>query len=168
VSEIQLYHGDCLDVLPTLPENSVDTCITDPPAGISFMQKKWDSDKGGREQWIAWLTSVLEEVYRVLKPGGALVIWSIPRTSHWTGTAVENAGFRIIDVIQHIFASGFPKSHDISKAIDRAAGAERKVIGTKRLGGNACVPTKQKGGTYGVGVGTVPLGRLGYSPKACR
>ena len=69
---IKLIQGDCLEVMATLAENSVDTVITDPPAGISFMGKKWDSDKGGRDQWIAWLTSVLEECYRVMKPGGAL------------------------------------------------------------------------------------------------
>jgi len=95
------------------------------------MGKGWDSDKGGRDQWIAWLTIVLQEVYRVLKPGGSLLVWSIPRTSHWTGTAVENAGFRVIDVIQHIFGSGFPKSADISKHIDKAAGAEREVVGER-------------------------------------
>lgn len=120
MSSAEIIHSDCLEAMEQMEDNSVDTVITDPPAGISFMGKKWDSDKGGRDEWIAWLTSVLEECYRVMKPGGALLIWSIPRTSHWTGTAVENAGFRIIDVIQHVFGSGFPKSHNISKAIDRA------------------------------------------------
>jgi site-specific DNA-methyltransferase (adenine-specific) len=134
---ITLYHGDCLDVMAEMPENSVDTVITDPPSGISFMSMGWDSDKGGRDKWIAWLTSVLEQCCHVMKPGGALLVWSIPRTSHWTGTAVENAGFRVIDVIQHIFGSGFPKSHDISKALDKAAGVEREVVGRK------CHPTSK-------------------------
>ena len=114
-----MYCGDCLDVLPALEENSVDTVITDPPAAISFMGKEWDSDKGGREQWVEWLTAVMKECYRVMKPGGAALVWALPRTSHWTGLAIERAGFRIVDVITYLFGSGFPKSHAIGKAIDQ-------------------------------------------------
>ena len=123
----QVICGDCLDVMRDMDADSIDSVITDPPAGISFMNAKWDSDKGGAEQWITWLAEVLGECYRVMKPGGALLVWALPRTSHWTGTAVERAGFRIVDVVQHVFSTGFPKSHDISKAIDKAAGAEREV-----------------------------------------
>lgn len=96
--------------------NSIDSLVTDPPAGISFMGKAWDDDKGGRDQWIAWMTEVMKECMRVLKPGAHGVVWAIPRTSHWTATALENAGFEVRDVVTHLFGSGFPKSHNIEKA----------------------------------------------------
>lgn len=124
-----LLHGDCLEVLRALEDNSLDALITDPPAGISFMGKDWDSNKGGRDNWIAWMTEVMRECLRVLKPGAHGFVWAIPRTSHWTATALENAGFDVRDVVTHLFGSGFPKSLDISKAIDKAAGAEREVVG---------------------------------------
>jgi len=131
------YHvhtGDCLEVLKTLSDDSVDSMVTDPPAGISFMGKKWDSDKGGPAKWRAWLSEVMKEALRVLKPGAHGLVWSIPRTSHWTGMALENAGFEIRDVITHHFGSGFPKNHDVSKAIDKAAGVEREIVGRKITG----------------------------------
>ena len=125
--------GDALDVLRTLPDNSVDAVVTDPPAGISFMGKHWDSDKGGRDAWIAWLASVMAEAWRVTKPGGHALVWALPRTSHWTAMALEDAGWEIRDRCSHIFGSGFPKSLDVSKQLDKAAGATRKVTG-KRWG----------------------------------
>lgn len=115
---IKVFNGDCLQVLKTLPDNSVDSLVTDPPAGISFMGKAWDEDKGGRKQWVAWMSEVMTECLRVLKPGAHGLVWAIPRTSHWTATALEDAGFEIRDVVTHIFGSGFPKSYNISKAID--------------------------------------------------
>jgi DNA modification methylase len=121
--------GDCLDILRTLPDASIDAMIADPPAGISFMAKSWDSDKGGRAVWIAWLADVMREVLRVLKPGAHALVWSLPRTSHWTATALEDAGFEIRDSIEHVFGSGFPKSLDVSRAIDKHFKAEREVIG---------------------------------------
>jgi hypothetical protein len=93
------------------------------------MGKSWDNDKGGRDQWIAWLTSIMKEALRVLKPGGHCLVWALPRTSHWTATALENAGFEIRDVIHHLFGSGFPKSLDVSKAIDTHFKMEREVVG---------------------------------------
>lgn len=126
-----LHHGDSLLVLKSLESSSIDSLITDPPAGISFMGKEWDDDKGGRDAWIAWMKEVMQECLRVLKPGAHGLVWAIPRTSHWTATALEDAGFEVRDVITHIFGSGFPKSLDISKAIDKAAGAEREVVGHK-------------------------------------
>lgn len=125
----KLINNDCLLALKKIPDNSIDSLITDPPAGISFMGKEWDSDKGGRDGWIKWMTEVMTEVKRVLKPGAHGLVWAIPRTSHWTATALENAGFGIRDVVTHLFGSGFPKSHDISKGIDKQAGVTREAIG---------------------------------------
>lgn len=124
-----VIHGDCLDELRRMPDASIDSLVTDPPAGISFMGKAWDGDRGGRDAWVNWMTGVMTEVARVLKPGAHGLVWALPRTSHWTATALENAGFEIRDVITHLFGTGFPKSLDVSKAIDRAAGAERETLG---------------------------------------
>jgi site-specific DNA-methyltransferase (adenine-specific) len=126
-----LHHGDCLEVLKTLPDCSVDSIVTDPPAGIAFMGKSWDKDKGGRDAWIAWMQSIAKECLRVIKHGGHALVWAMPRTSHWTGMAWENAGWEPRDKVVHIFGSGFPKSLNVSKAIDKVAGAEREVIGRK-------------------------------------
>lgn len=126
---MRLMHGDCLEQLKTLADNSVDSLVTDPPAGIAFMGKEWDKDKGGRKEWVSWMTGVMSEALRVMKPGAHGLVWALPRTSHWTATALEDAGFEVRDVITHLFGSGFPKSLDVSKAIDKAAGAEREVVG---------------------------------------
>lgn len=115
-----LHNGDCLDYLKTLPDNSIECTVTDPPAGIGFMGKDWDKDKGGRDKWIAWLTEIMIEVFRVLKPGGHAIVWSLPRTSHWTGYALENAGFEVRDTIIHIFGSGFPKSVNLGDGMGTA------------------------------------------------
>lgn len=140
-----LHHGDCLDVLRTLPDASVDSVVTDPPAGIAFMGKDWDEDKGGRRQWIAWLAEVMGEALRVLKPGGHALVWALPRTSHWTATALEDAGFEVRDCLVHVFGSGFPKSACVSKAMDKAAGAEREVVGERKLTGTARKSTTHAG-----------------------
>ena len=124
-----LYNGDCLEVMRKLPSDSIDAIVTDPPAGISFMGTKWDGPKGGRDQWVAWLSSVMAECYRLTRPGGHALVWALPRTSHWTGMAIEDAGWEIRDRVTHIFGQGFPKGHDIGRAIDKAAGYERDVIG---------------------------------------
>jgi len=126
-----VHVGDNLPILKTLPDNSVDAIVTDPPAGISMMGKDWDSDKGGRDKWIEWMSEVAAECLRVIKPGGHALVWALPRTSHWTATAWENAGWEPRDRICHIFSTGFPKSANISKQIDRMAGAEREVVGSK-------------------------------------
>jgi DNA modification methylase len=122
---------DCVDGMKALSDNSVDSIVTDPPAGIGFMGKEWDGDKGGRDEWIKWLSEVMKEGMRVLKPGGHAFVWALPRTSHWTATALENAGFEVRDCMYHVFGQGFPKSLDISKAIDRMKGAEREVTGIR-------------------------------------
>jgi site-specific DNA-methyltransferase (adenine-specific) len=134
VDHVSVRRGDCLAVLKTLADSSVDSVVTDPPAGIAFMGKTWDRDRGGRAPWVAWMTEVAAECLRVLKPGGHALVWSLPRTSHWTATAWEDAGFKIRDRISHIFGSGFPKSLDVGKAIDKLKGAKRKRIRDIRSG----------------------------------
>jgi hypothetical protein len=119
---VTLYAGDALDVLRTLPDQSVDAVVTDPPAGIAFMGKQWDGAKGGREQWSAWLAAIMAEALRVTKPGGHALVWALPRTAHWTACGLEDAGWQVRDRITHLFGSGFPKSLDVGKAIDRAGG----------------------------------------------
>jgi hypothetical protein len=104
-----LHQGDCLDVLRSLPAGSVDAIVTDPPAGIAFMGKGWDGARGGRLQWAGWLSERLAEARRVAKPGAYALVWALPRTSHWTGCAIEDAGWRITDRLAHVFGSGFPK-----------------------------------------------------------
>jgi hypothetical protein len=118
--------GDNKEVMSRIDANSIDAIVTDPPAGINFMCRIWDGDKGGRDQWIKWMEEISKECLRVIKPGGHALVWSIPRTSHWTAMAWENAGWEPRDKIVHIFGTGFPKSLDISKAIDKAAGVERE------------------------------------------
>lgn len=118
-----LIKGDCLEALKDLQDHSVDSMITDPPAGISFMGKSWDKGEG----FIPFMTSVMKEALRVLKPGAHGLVWAIPRTSHWTATALENAGFEIRDVITHLFGTGFPKSLNVGKQTNRT---EHQGIGT--------------------------------------
>lgn len=118
---VELLHGDCLERLKDLPDGSVDACVTDPPYGLSFMGKAWDYDVPGAEVW--------REVLRVLKPGGHLLAFAGTRTQHRMAVQIEDAGFEIRDLIAWVYGSGFPKSLDVSKAIDKAAGAEREVVG---------------------------------------
>lgn len=120
---MQLILGDCLEELKKLPDNSVDSVVTDPPYGISFMGKKWDYEIPS--------VDVFKEILRVLKHGGYALIACGTRTQHRMAVNIEDAGFEIRDVITWLYGSGFPKSLDISKAIDKAAGAEREKLGTK-------------------------------------
>jgi hypothetical protein len=115
----RIIHADCLDALRAMDACSVDAIVTDPPAGIAFMNKAWDKDKGGRTEWVAWMAEIARECLRVIKPGGHALVWALPRTSHWTGWAWEDAGWQPRDKVVHLFGSGFPKSADVSKAIDR-------------------------------------------------
>lgn len=151
---VRLIHGDCLDVLHTFEECSVDSIVTDPPYELGFMGKKWDASG------IAYNVEMWRQCLRVLKPGGHLLAFGGTRTYHRMTVAIEDAGFEIRDSIHWLYGSGFPKSLDVSKAIDKAAGAERQVIGSKRLGGNAAQSTKDKGGTYASNtnsVGVAPI-----------
>ncbi len=129
-----MFNADCLDKLKDLKENSIHSLITDPPAGISFMGKDWDGDKGDRDTWILWLRTIMKECFRVMKPGAHGLVWAIPRTSHWTATALEDAGFEIRDVVTHLFGSGFPKSLNISKQIGKQY--ECQYIETAKLAEN--------------------------------
>jgi DNA modification methylase len=138
-----IVQDDCLITLKALADNSLDSLVTDPPAGIGFMGKDWDKDKGGRDAWVSWMTEVMAECLRVLKPGAHGLVWALPRTSHWTATALENAGFEVRDVITHLFGTGFPKSLDISKAIDKAAGAGRSIIGLNPYANKGSPVSKQ-------------------------
>ncbi len=117
-----LILDDCLEGMKKIPNEKCDSLITDPPAGISFMGKSWDNDKGGRDFWIEWMSNIMKEAMRCLKPGAHGLVWALPRTSHWTATALENAGFEVRDIVTHLFGTGFPKSLNISKAIEKEAG----------------------------------------------
>jgi len=117
---ITLYHGDCREVLQSLPAESVHAVVTDPPYGLSFMGKRWDYDVPSVEVW--------QECLRVLKPGGHLLAFAGTRTQHRMAVRIEDAGFEIRDMIAWCYGSGFPKSLDVSKAIDKAAGVEREVL----------------------------------------
>lgn len=132
-----LRSGDCRDLLKELEDCSVDSIVTDPPYELGLMGKSWD------RQGIAYDLNVWRECLRVLKPGGHLLAFGGARTYHRMACAVEDAGFEIRDQIMWIYGSGFPKSLDVSKAIDKAAGAEREVIGKharpagNKAGGNS-------------------------------
>ena len=117
-----IIHGDCLEVLMTLEDNSVDSIVTDPPYELGFMGKSWDSTG------IAYKVELWQECLRVLKPGGHLLAFGGTRTYHRMTCAIEDAGFEIRDCIQWLYGSGFPKSLDISKAIDKQFGAEREKV----------------------------------------
>lgn len=120
--ETQLLKGDNLKLLPTLADNSVDAIVTDPPYELGFMGKSWDSSG------IAYNVALWVECLRVLKPGGHLIAFGGSRTYHRLACAVEDAGFEIRDQLMWVYGSGFPKSLDVSKAIDKAAGAERQIV----------------------------------------
>jgi site-specific DNA-methyltransferase (adenine-specific) len=114
VKPYTLHLGNCLDTLKTYSDNSIDSIVTDPPYGISFMSKKWDYDVPSVEIW--------QECLRVLKPGGYLLSFASTRTQHRMAVNIEDAGFTIKDCITWVYSSGFPKSHNVSCAIDKSFG----------------------------------------------
>ena len=116
-----VHHGDCREVMATLDAESVDAVVCDPPYGLSFMGKGWDHGVPGEEFWT--------EALRVAKPGAHLLAFGGTRTYHRLACAIEDAGWEIRDCVMWVYGSGFPKSHDVSKAIDKAAGAKREVVG---------------------------------------
>src|SRR5690625_6776480 len=148
----KVIHGDCLDVLKELDDNSVDSVVTVPPYGLSkepdinevlskwlageeydhghggFMGKSWDSFVPHPDIWA--------EVFRVLKPGGHALVFAGTRTQDLMTISLRLAGFEVRDVIEWLYFSGFPKSHDVRKAFDWRAGAGRENVG--EIGGGAC------------------------------
>jgi DNA modification methylase len=187
--QYQIHHGDCREVMAKLDAESVDSIVSDPPYGLSFMGKEWDSFKegdiamrrnpqmdavntgasrqGGRQRACAdyqkrqardmlafqeAMNAVFLEALRVAKPGAHLLAFGGTRTYHRLACAIEDAGWEIRDCVMWVYGSGFPKSHDVSKAIDKAAGAEREVVGSK-LGQPGYSLTDGKGGLYGGGFG---------------
>lgn len=128
IGDATLYCGDCLDVMAGMEPESVATVITDPPYGLKFMGKNWDHGVPGAHFW--------EAVLRVAKPGAFMLAFGGTRTHHRLMCAIEDAGWEIRDCMMWLYGSGFPKSLDISKAIDKAAGAEREVIEKRTLNNN--------------------------------
>ena len=125
--QFTLYNGNSKQILPTLPENSIDSIVTDPPYELGFMGKSWDSTGVAND------VQLWKEVLRVLKPGGYLLSFGGSRTYHRMAVAIEDAGFEIRDQIMWVYGSGFPKSLNIDKAIDKAAGVEREILGVSRM-----------------------------------
>jgi DNA modification methylase len=120
-----VLHGDCLEVMADMEPGSVDAVVCDPPYELGFMGKTWDASG------VAYRPETWAEVLRVLKPGGHLLAFGGTRTFHRMTTAIEDAGFEVRDCLSWMYGSGFPKSLDVSKAIDKAAGAEREVVGKR-------------------------------------
>jgi len=196
---VRILIGDCRERLRELPDNSVDSVVCDPPYHLTSIVKRFGSstaapinnadEKNGRngpyhraakgfmgQTWdggdVAFQLETWAEILRVLKPGGHLVAFSGTRTVHRMVCAIEDAGFEIRDSIAWIYGSGFPKSHDVSKGIDKMAGAEREVLGYKphlgRKSGDASHESWVKNGissgadyctnpkTLGIGMLTAP------------
>ena len=146
---MNIIHGDCLEELKKLEDNSIDAVVCDPPYGLSNTKpqqvadvlKAWvtgdtvsvPAKRGGfmGADWDSFVPppAVWEECMRVLKPGGHMAVFAGARTQDLMGLSIRLAGFEIRDTLGWIYGSGFPKSHDIGKAIDKAAGAEREVVG---------------------------------------
>jgi site-specific DNA-methyltransferase (adenine-specific) len=118
--------GDSLEVLKDFEDNYFDSVVTDPPYGLAFMGKKWDYDVPQVELW--------KEVYRVLKPGGHILSFAGSRTYHRMAVNIEDAGFEIRDMLGWLYGSGFPKSHNIGKAVDKLQGNKREVVDVKDRG----------------------------------
>lgn len=105
-----VLHGNAHREVEALPRACLGAVIADPPAGIAFMGHAWDRDLGGRAQWVAMLASILGHARYATKPGGRAIVWALPRTSHWTGDAVEDAGWTIENKGYHLFGTGWPKN----------------------------------------------------------
>jgi site-specific DNA-methyltransferase (adenine-specific) len=153
--QYELHCGNSKELLKTLEDNSIDSIVTDPPYELGFMGKKWDASG------IAYDVELWKECLRVLKHGGHLLAFSGSRTYHRMTVAIEDAGFDIRDQIMWIYGSGFPKSHDVSKAIDKMAGAEREVVGTYNAHRDGSIRKQTK---Y---AGIANEGKNGLADKKC-
>lgn len=120
---MKIIQGDCLEKLKDIENNSIDSIVTDPPYELGFMGKKWDNTG------IANNVEMWKECLRVLKPGGHLLAFSGTRTYHRMASAIEDAGFEVRDMIEWVYGSGFPKSLNIGKSVDKLQGNEREVVG---------------------------------------
>jgi len=206
---ITLHHGDCREVMATMPAESVDAIVTDPPYGLSFMGKDWDSFKegdiamrrnpqmdavntgasrqGGRQRACAdyqkrqardmmafqeAMNAVFLEALRVAKPGSHLLAFGGTRTFHRLAVAIEDAGWEIRDTIMWVCGSGFPKSLDVGKALDKAAGAVRKVVGVSSTTcpdfPNPCQGHPSANGSLGGGVMRHSLPTAPATDAACQ
>lgn len=143
---VTLYHGDCLDVLRTLPDASVDAVVTDPPYALEFMGKTWDG-WSTPAHFQEWCTQWAGECLRVLKPGGHLVAFGGSRTWHRLAAGVEDAGFEIRDSIAWLYGSGFPKSLDVARAVDahRKHGGSSSVQKRRAAMGDTYAPSEVLG-----------------------
>ncbi len=153
-----IINNDNIQALKELEDNSIDSVITDPPYGLSFMGKKWDYDVPSKELWL--------EVFRVLKPGGHLLSFGGSRTYHRLAVGIEDTGFEIRDQIMWVYGSGFPKSHNIGKAVDKLQGNskwegwgtalkpahEPIVLARKPLGEKTVAKNVLKWGTGGINI----------------
>jgi hypothetical protein len=131
MTTIHLRNGDCVEVMRGLAEGSVGAVVSDPPYGLRFMGKAFD-DLGDGAAQREWHRDWLMEAYQVLKPGGVIKAFGGTRTFHHLGAVMREAGFTDLRVEAWSYGSGFPKSLNVGKAIDKAAGAEREVVGTAK------------------------------------
>lgn len=120
-----LFHGNNMEALSKLADNSIDSVVTDPPYGISYLNNSWDIQVPTIEFW--------KEVYRVLKPGGHVLSFSSARTYHRMTINIELAGFEIRDQIMWMYGQGMPKSQNIGKNVDKIQGNERRVVEVKKV-----------------------------------
>jgi len=142
---MRLHNGDCLNVLKMMIEDEVfvDSIVTDPPYELGFMGRSWDSTG------IAFQKKTWELCFKVLKPGGHLLAFSGSRTYHRMAVAIEDAGFEIRDQVMWLYGSGFPKSMNVGKALDKKLGNERESFGTKlKKAGDMRGGNYVKGGDY--------------------
>lgn len=179
MTEVDIRHGDCLKALRDLPDNSVDSVVTDPPYGLSNTKPQQVADvlaawvtgeteavpakKGGfmGKDWDSFVPppAVWQECLRVLKPGGHMAVFAGARTQDLMGLSIRLAGFEIRDTCGWIYGSGFPKGMDVSKAIDKAAGAEREVVSERPaygIGGNGILSGHSEGATAKVTAPATP------------